>query len=229
MGSGGKRVTTAPTRPIAKVGGDDVADEVGPLRGGGGVDAHVGAGLRTGWADGARPALGSPESSAAGRDEGRCGDGAAVHHSRSGRGWRWGRVPLGWVARLRDSRVFCEWRMPDRDSDTSRHHPGSGAACKVWPPSSPSSRCSSRPERPRPQSRRSRRSRPAGTERRRPAAGDQRLPRQPAATVGSSGFVGTTLAGGVEYLATQIKNLEATNPDRDPRDRGGRPTSVPAR
>ncbi len=31
---------------------------------------------------------------------------------------------------------------------------------------------------------------------------------------GSSGFVGTTLAGGVEYLATQIKTLEATNPDR---------------
>src|SRR4029079_9184596 len=30
---------------------------------------------------------------------------------------------------------------------------------------------------------------------------------------GSSGFVGTTLAGGVEYLATQIKTLEATNPD----------------
>jgi 5'-nucleotidase len=31
---------------------------------------------------------------------------------------------------------------------------------------------------------------------------------------GSSGVVGTTPAGGVEYLATQIKNLEATNPDR---------------
>jgi 5'-nucleotidase len=31
---------------------------------------------------------------------------------------------------------------------------------------------------------------------------------------GSSGFVGTTLAGGVEYLATHIKALEATNPDR---------------
>jgi 5'-nucleotidase len=31
---------------------------------------------------------------------------------------------------------------------------------------------------------------------------------------GSSGFVGTTLAGGVEYLATHIKTLEATNPDR---------------
>src|SRR6478752_6621670 len=30
---------------------------------------------------------------------------------------------------------------------------------------------------------------------------------------GSSGFVGSTLAGGVEYLATQIKTLEATNPD----------------
>src|SRR6478609_5488725 len=30
---------------------------------------------------------------------------------------------------------------------------------------------------------------------------------------GSSGFVGTTLAGGVEYLATQMKALEATNPD----------------
>jgi 5'-nucleotidase len=31
---------------------------------------------------------------------------------------------------------------------------------------------------------------------------------------GSSGRVGATLAGGVEYLATHIKNLEATNPDR---------------
>jgi 5'-nucleotidase len=31
---------------------------------------------------------------------------------------------------------------------------------------------------------------------------------------GSSGLVGTTPAGGVAYLATQIKNLEATNPDR---------------
>jgi 5'-nucleotidase len=31
---------------------------------------------------------------------------------------------------------------------------------------------------------------------------------------GSSGNVGTTLAGGVEYLATQIKQLEATNPNR---------------
>jgi 5'-nucleotidase len=31
---------------------------------------------------------------------------------------------------------------------------------------------------------------------------------------GSSGVVGTTPAGGVEYLATHIKNLEATNPNR---------------
>jgi 5'-nucleotidase len=31
---------------------------------------------------------------------------------------------------------------------------------------------------------------------------------------GSSGRVGATVAGGVEYLATHIKNLEATNPDR---------------
>ena len=31
---------------------------------------------------------------------------------------------------------------------------------------------------------------------------------------GSSGRVGATLAGGVEYLATHIKTLEATNPDR---------------
>ena len=31
---------------------------------------------------------------------------------------------------------------------------------------------------------------------------------------GSSGRVGSTLAGGVEYLATHIKALEATNPDR---------------
>jgi len=31
---------------------------------------------------------------------------------------------------------------------------------------------------------------------------------------GSSGRVGVTPAGGVEYLATHIKNLEATNPDR---------------
>src|SRR3954470_13160507 len=30
---------------------------------------------------------------------------------------------------------------------------------------------------------------------------------------GSSGRVGTTLAGGVEYLATKVKALEATNPD----------------
>ena len=30
---------------------------------------------------------------------------------------------------------------------------------------------------------------------------------------GSSGFVGSTLAGGVEYLATKIHQLEATNPD----------------
>jgi 5'-nucleotidase len=31
---------------------------------------------------------------------------------------------------------------------------------------------------------------------------------------GSSGRVGATLAGGVEYLATHVKNLEATNPER---------------
>ena len=39
---------------------------------------------------------------------------------------------------------------------------------------------------------------------------------------GSSGNVGTTLAGGVEYLATQIKQLEATNPESDSRDLGRR-------
>ncbi len=172
----------APAGP--QVGGDDVADEVGPLRVGGAVDAHVAAAPdvvadgRAAGAAAARTSLGWGAGWALGQESSAQQGGASRH-------------------RLRCGRVWCRAVRSDYDGSSGTAQPVSPSNGRVFHRESDSSACAQ--EAPPPAWRRGLPCHPClarpgcgsagetgqaaqgSQDRGRPAVGDQRLPRQPEA------------------------------------------------